>query len=168
MATPQEVQKPAAPASPAGGPRKLTPVLNNTLSILHIGLMSKVGERSSMAKVLVIPPGQNLIPSDEWAQAAAQQQQQIMLATRIKSDPAPESTGSRVGQYMLVVGTEVDADNPLAKLSEDEATRFVTETFQVPVLKRLLEQEQRGAVMLAIRSQIEKIEEPKKSAKAKA
>lgn len=144
---------------------KQVQVLVNRESSVQIPTVREKDGSVNPDSIIFLAPGWNLVDAKKWAAAKQNHGVRMLLQTKIPPATAPEENPEKVGHMVLVEGKTVDMDNPLAPLPEDKALQFVAETFQVPLLKRLLEQEQRAPVLRALRAQVEKIEGAKQQAK---
>ena len=146
---------------------KLVPILVNRESKMQIPTARDRKSGSiNPSSIIFLEPGFNLVKQELWDAAKENSMVKMLLTKKIPSAVSPEDNPEKAGHYFIEAKEPVDADNPLAAMSEDDALEFVDETLSVPLLKSLQEGASTAAVQRAIRAQIDKIESPKKQARA--
>lgn len=148
----------AAPKMPSKS--RLIPVLNNRLGSIQISAGRSDSGAFDGGRLINLVPGTNLISEEVWSIAKEQHSVQLLLELKIESTGSPEDADARVGQYFLVAGNPMDADNPLRDLNEEDALLFVSKTESLVLLKQLATQESSGQVLQAINHRIKLIEDP--------
>ncbi len=140
-------------------PVTVTAVLNNRESLVQVQLPAKSGKQGTAAGPLLnFLPGMNFIPSEQWALAKQNPTVQHLLTQKQIAMKAPEHNPEKVGLPVLEEGPSCSKDNPLHSLAESDAVAMIDELFDVPTMKRFLEQEDRPKVAASLKSQIAKIE----------
>lgn len=156
-------------AAPAQQTKKLDQLAPHTFTIIELnrespfsiqlpGKESKAGIQ--LGPTVQLKPGVNFIPTDQWTEAKRNPTVLKYLEEKIAPSKSPETNPERVGHRVLVEGGQVSKDNPLASLEEKDAIELVGEIFDVPMAKRLLDEENRPKVVTALRAQINSIENP--------
>lgn len=142
-------------------------VCNNRESLVQLQLPSNITKdrhnketKSGVnpGPVIQLLPGMNFVDADKWAVAKENPIVQKLLSEKIKPSRAPEQNPERIGLPTLEEGPTCSKDNPLASLSDGDAVAMVDELFDVPMMKRFLDQESRTNVAVALKTQITKIE----------
>lgn len=139
----------------------LTIVQNNRESIVQFQLTGKTSASGvDPGPLLQLVPGMNLLATEKWEKAKQNAVCMALLSEKIQPSKSPETNPERVGHCVLVEGIAVSKDNPLASLKDSDAVEFVEELFDIPMAKRFLNEETRGRVIAALKTQIDKIEKP--------
>lgn len=140
----------------------VTPVLNNTERLIQCSTQGSQGRGGDIqpGKRVDLLPGMNFPETKLWNKAKEAQGCRDLLKTKIEPNKAPEQSPERVGKYYLEERKPISKDNPLMAVSEESALEMVDEMFSVPMMKKFLDQEERGAVIKALKGQIHKIENP--------
>ena len=141
--------------------KKLIPVLNNRQGNIQMQVGRGKDGSFRADKLLMLKVGANLVPEEQWKDALKQEHVKTLLATKIEATGAPEDAEARVGQFILVAGNPLNADNPLNDLDVEEALRFIANTESLDLLKELATQDADASVMQAINRKIKDIESPK-------
>ncbi len=118
---------------------------------------------------LLLLPGPNMVPADQWEQAKRQPMCQALLKEVIRPMKAEEFTkalGHTAGKTVLEEGKPVPAAAPLSGMSETEACALVQDCGDQTLLQMLKAAESRVSVRRAIEARIEAIRDPAKAANA--
>ena len=127
------------------------------------------GEDWRVTGELILYPGPNMVPMDQWEQAKRQPGCQRMLREIIKPMRAEEFTkgmAHTVGKPVLEEGRPVPAEAPLSGMTDTDACALVADIGDQQLLNRLRTAEGRVAVRRAIEARIEAIRDPAKTASA--
>lgn len=157
MANPEKTAEVSTGSEPT-----VTPVLNNTERMISLQLQGTPGKGGDIQPGgrIDLLPGMSFPDTKKWNKAKENPGVALLLKEKIAPNKAPEQSPERVGRVILEERKPVSKDNPLASVKDEIAIEMIDEMFSVPMMKKFLEQEERGGVRVALKAQIEKIEHP--------
>lgn len=139
----------------------LTVVYNRLLSTQCIQISNGISTRKGKdgkvldprpAKVVMLVPGANLVPTEDWIAAKELASVRQKLVTEIEDNPAPEAEEQQkyIGKPMLAEGAVLPDANPLKDMTADQVETFVAEVLTPATVRRWLNAEGRPDVRLVL------------------